>query len=538
MSTHELKNAVFTQTGLESSRHPRRELLLEFWQRFEALIPMGEESATVAELRAKAPKTTGDERAINEMALFRFYNEAAKKQRLLAPLLHYVARERFREALRSAKYYPDPLELHAAFLAKQGDFAESAKEYEDVIPRRRAWTEVFKDPDGSRKLQLCWDLAVAGVSRSLLGQFNESLFWNMEAFKEFNELTADVRVNQLLLEDSILAGITRSLIAQFRYADALAFIEQILASEVLTAYRSDVRRDFHAQKELLPELVSTTRGYQFPEEGIKLWANLMEEVQRCKSPDDARETRRKIFDKLDLRETAGQIRDLEDAIVKLLNADSGKTPQERTIHTTPSAAVPPLDFSGIDNPESRKAFEEAMRAAESLRQHAERRQAEIAELVRKIDESMDTLRQIGINQVHDTASMIYHVPDWFRSQWNLRAVALLAVKFLAIEFAIGKLLEKLLTSGGTTVAERLHFSLSEGLISLGVVILLFFLSMPGEKRIDDAFLKSYKRLLQKLVSDRVTIYWVTYNTLLKTYIATKAKIDKLKSEVPADQQRE
>jgi hypothetical protein len=202
---------------------------MEFWQRLEALIPMGKDSATVAEVRVKAAETTGDQRSMNQMALCRFYNDEAKKRKLLSPLLRYVAKRRLREALRSAKYYPDPLELHAALLGKQGDLSESAREYEEVIPRQRAWIEVFKDPDGSRKLQLCMDLATAGAARSLLGQFDQSLFWNMEALKEFNELAADVRAGQLFLEDAILAGIVRSLIAQFRYADALAFIEQILA---------------------------------------------------------------------------------------------------------------------------------------------------------------------------------------------------------------------------------------------------------------------------------------------------------------------
>jgi hypothetical protein len=114
---------------------------------------------------------------------------------------------------------------------------------------------------------------------------------------------------------------------------------------VLTAYQSEVRREFHAQKEILPALVSTTRGYEFPEEGIKLWARLMEEVQHCKSPEDAREIRRKMFDKLDLRETAGQIRDLEDAMVRLLNSNSGKTPEEQAI-----SPLPPLRSRRLTSP--------------------------------------------------------------------------------------------------------------------------------------------------------------------------------------------
>src|SRR6185312_2857454 len=134
-----------------------------------------------------------------------------------------------------------------------------------------------------------------------------------------------------------------------------------------------------------------------------------------------------------------------------------------------------------------------------------------------IDEAMRALRQIAIAHVKRSASAIYLVPRWFRVQWNLCAVARLAVKFLAIEFLIGKVLEKLLESEGTSLAERLHFSVSESIITAVVAVVLFFLSMPAEKRIDEAFLVTYKRLLQRLVSDRVTTYWVIYNTLLRTF---------------------
>src|SRR5215467_3340134 len=137
---------------------------------------------------------------MTHMALYRFYDDKAREQKLLSPLLHFVANRHLREARRSAKYYPDPLELHASLLAKEGDLWKSAQEYEDIIPRQQAWIRVFGDPDGFRKLQLCVDISTAGAARSVLGQFTEALFWNMEAWKEFNELPADVRASHAVLE--------------------------------------------------------------------------------------------------------------------------------------------------------------------------------------------------------------------------------------------------------------------------------------------------------------------------------------------------
>lgn len=68
-----------------------------------------------------------------------------------------------------------------------------------------------------------------------------------------------------------------------------SFIERALEGEMFSAHQSDVRHELRAQKELLPELVARTCGYQFPKEGLKLWADQMEKVQRCDTPEGARE---------------------------------------------------------------------------------------------------------------------------------------------------------------------------------------------------------------------------------------------------------
>jgi hypothetical protein len=152
--------------------------------------------------------------------------------------------------------------------------------------------------------------------------------------------------------------------------------------------------------------------------------------------------------------------------------------------------------------------------------------------VRAINEAVKALSQVAIAQIHKTTSEIYRVPRRLRAQWNARTIARLAVQFLAVEFLIGKVLEKLIESKAPSVLDRLHFSVTEGIITAIVALLLFFLSIPAEKQIDAWFLASYKRLLQKLVADRVTTYWVTYNLLLRIFAGCKAEIDKLKNNLP------
>jgi len=267
--------------------------------------------------------------------------------------------------------------MRAGELGKQGDFWEAAKAYEDVIPRQRAWIDAFKDPDSSRQLQLCTYLATAGAARSLLGQFDQALYWYMEALKEFNQLALEVRASQAF---PILSGVMRSLLSQFRYEDALFFLERALEGEMFSAYQSEVRHELRAQKELLPELVTLTRGYEFPEAGLKLWADLMEEVQRCKTPEEAREIRRKIFETIERHKTAEQIRHHEDAIESLLKKNYGRPAMPQLARAGPPAPPPPPDLSAITDPEWRETLEKANRVTELLRQDAEKRAAQIAEL--------------------------------------------------------------------------------------------------------------------------------------------------------------
>lgn len=504
---------------------------MDVWDRLETIIPVGEASADAAALRKKAEETTGDLRSMDHMALCRFYNAEAGKRALLSPLLRHIARRHLRQAIRSAQYYPDPLAVRAGERGKEGDFWEAAKECEEVIPRQRAWIDVFKDPDGSGQLQLCKYLATAGVARSLVGQFDQSLFWYMEALKEFRQLALAVRASQASLEDTILSGVMKSLLGQFRYEDALFFVDLALKGELFSAYQSDVRHELRAQKELLPDLVARTRGYEFPEEGLRLWADLMEKVQRCDTPEGAREIQGKIFSTIERHETAKQVRDLEDAIISLLRKNYGSPSMPLPAEASHPAPPPPADLSAINDPKWRETLEKVNRVNELLRQNAEKHAAQFAERVRTIAAAMASLNQAAIAKVHERASEIYRVPRWFRVQWNLRAVARLAVKFLAIEFLIGKVLEKFLESKGPSFLERLHFTVSEGIVTIVVAVALFFLSMPAEKRIDEISLRNYKRLLQKLVADRVTTYWATYNALLRIFTRCKEEADKLASKL-------
>lgn len=495
---------------------------MNLWNWVETKISVGEQLSDRSFLRTKAQNgQTRDERSMAHMELFRFYTTEAHKRKFLSPLFRHIAQRHLREAMRSAEYYPDPSEMHAALLGKRGDLRESANEFEEVIVKQQVWIQVFKDPDGSRQQTLCLDMATLGATYSLLGRFDESLFWYEKARAEFNQLSLTIRSEQANLEDSILAGILTSYLALFRYQEALAFIQNTLQDQMFSAYQSKVRCQFHAQVELLPEIANLTRGYEFPEEGLALWTKLMDEVQQCNNPEEAREIRRRIFDRIDMHESTQQVRDLRDAIVALLprNSQIGST-----INVSLPTPTPPPDLSIIKDSDRRKDLEEFVRTAKIHREMQERTATQMNLLFRTMDQAMASLTQAAITNVSSAASGIYRVPRWFRARWDLYAVARLAAKFLAIEFFLGILLEHFLRHKEASLAEFFHFNVRELTIDVAAGIMIFVVSMPLERKLDKAFLTNYKRLLQRLVSDRVANYWITYNTLLEIYISCKAKI--------------
>jgi hypothetical protein len=71
-------------------------------------------------LRKKTEESSGDEQSMQHMALCRFYQDEARKRRLMSPLLLHIAKRHLDEAIRTARYNPDPLSERAVMLEKRG----------------------------------------------------------------------------------------------------------------------------------------------------------------------------------------------------------------------------------------------------------------------------------------------------------------------------------------------------------------------------------------------------------------------------------
>jgi tetratricopeptide (TPR) repeat protein len=207
------------------------------WDRLETIIPMGENAAEVASLRRDVSERNGDPGAISSMELYRIYKQDAGKRTLLAPLLRHLAKRHLREAQLSADGYPDPLAVLAARLAGEGDLWLALEKFEVLMPRQRAWMGALPEPDVSQHVKLCVYMADGAAVRSQLGQFAGSLEWYMQAFDKFNQMAPEVRAGQSALEDNILSGVMKSLLGQFRYEDALSFLDHALKREMFLLWR-------------------------------------------------------------------------------------------------------------------------------------------------------------------------------------------------------------------------------------------------------------------------------------------------------------
>lgn len=485
---------------------------MDLWDWLETITPLGNAKSDASALRKKAENSTGDYRSACHFDLYQMYTSAADKHGLLSPLYRRFAKRHLHFAIRYAQYFPDPLEIHARSVTKEGDVWTGAKEYEEVAVKRRAWIEEFKDPDSSQQLSLCFDMAIAGGLRNQLGQFKDALFWFTTANEQFHKLPLEMRLDKPDLEDTIAFGISNSLLAQFRYDDACLFLDQVTAGEMFSTYQSQIRHELRAQKELLPELVARTQDFQFPGEGLELWAELLQEVERCKSPEEAREARRKILDSIETHKSAKQINDLETSIVGLL-----KKYEERLAIPRPAPAQP-VDLSQMTDPAWREVAQKVGQVGKVMRTALNQ--------AADIDEMMLELNRITIAKVQECAAAIYSVPSWFEPQWRLRGITLLVVRFLFIEYLIGEFLKRLLEDQSKPLTERLHLSAHEWIITGAITLLLVFLGTTAEKIIDNQFLSSYKRSLRKLVADRVTTYWVTYNTLWNIFTGSQLEARK------------
>jgi hypothetical protein len=494
---------------------------MKFWIRLAELVPTGRAADEIASARAGMKDGSGDRLALSHAQLFAIYSREAVRKPLLAIPLRYLAKHHLAEAVVSAEAWPAPLAMLGGLQLEHGNLWGSLKNLSKFIEKQRVWMELSPVSDDSERLELCRQLVRGGTVRCRLGQYAPAREWFSEAYQELARIDTKSRSQQQSVEDNAVTGISGCLILEFKYAEADRFIGAVLADDVFSTYRSPAHRQLLVSRELIGGLPETTRDFAPVPSTAGLWGELIEDVERCESPEAAREVRKRILETIRTHALNAEIRDqaskVEAAMRRQLSAAKSALSETEVPAATLSEEA---DLSAISSPKLRKELEDMRKATRATMEGLDRINKDLHETTRKIFEASEKLGEQNIAAVQELAKTVYRIPFRYHAEWMLWSMVRFAVQIGAVAFFLEKILvdsifEGLLKEQGGRLFETISPARKE-LIILGVVLLAgFVLGHFAEKRIDRWMLPRYKRLLFGIVSDRSTKVWTTYNFLVK-----------------------
>jgi tetratricopeptide (TPR) repeat protein len=484
---------------------------MAFWDWVEAHMPMGPYAENVKLLRQEIAPPHGDVAAWARMTLFGTYERRAREKRVLGPLFRHLAMRHLHKAVVAAEFFPEPLAVYAARESDDGDIGSAVKHFKEVIEKQRRRMSVLPPTSPPEDRQMTIYLKSGANALRKLGRFEEALAWLMQALESFHKIAPETRIEQSDLEDEILSGIVSCLLCLFRYDDALSFIDSELKGEMFSQYQSSTRLQLHADRDVIAVLAEKTREYQRPASGADLWAELVEEVQRCASVEAAGEARKKILTKIEMHEAGAELRKAGQAIIDLQDRHMPPAPQS-------PQEIPYIEpvLSGL-MPADREVHEKVNRAAKALRDNEMRIARNIYEIMSDGFQTMTKEKEKAAARIRATENAVYNVRFGFRARWFGFWLLRMAVLLVAGEYLLGKIIHKLLEGQGETLLERLHFGPKELTVTVIVTVLLFFVGRYAEGKIEEVALASYRRMLLKLVANRLTVWWGSYNSLLQIY---------------------
>jgi hypothetical protein len=145
----------------------------------------------------------------------------------------------------------------------------------------------------------------------------------------------------------------------------------------------------------------------------------------------------------------------------------------------------------------------------------------INDLSRSINKTLLSVNEASSKRIREAADSTYHIPLRFYAQWLWWRVRRFFIQIIAFSYLLEKIVHEVVEKGGASLLERLHFGPHDVILDVIVLFTAFFAGGFVEKRVDDWTLSSYKNTLLRVVADRFTTLWATYNFLLKVYAVTK-----------------
>ncbi len=462
--------------------------VMDSWNRLaEKLLPVANREG-VNYLQGRIREKTGHMLAFAHMQLQDICRSEAQRRPLLARVYFRLARSHVEQAVMCAELWPAPLLALGKLQAKDGDLGEALETLSDYVRKQRHWLSLAS-PEDSDRLDLCDGLQSGAFIRYQLGQFESARKQFAEALEVFRLIDIKERTDRSALEDSILAGISGCLVLEFRYEDAQKFIDGVLADHMFSQYHSTAIRNLIATRELLPGLAEATRDFQPIPQGEELSAKLTEEVQRCDTPEKAREVRDKIISPVRARQTNQHIQNIAAGVESAMKAQ----------------------LSALDSVQIIDGFNQGIQQLQAFN--------------RSFNQLARALVENNINQVRIIAKAEYRIPLRYHASWLWWSTIRFIVRIVAIGYLLGRVLDSFLENRGKSLMEKLTISHKELILTVVLLLAAFVVDNFAEDALDNWNLRRYKRLLLLIVSDRLTKLWNTYNILRRLLVQTKQSLD-------------
>jgi hypothetical protein len=483
---------------------------------FAQRLPSGEDARRVDELRQSIPGQTGVQLALSHVELYRIYHKEERRRPFLARAFRRLAQEHLEAALDAAGVWPEPTGILGEQQVKEeADLWEGLGTLSKYIEKERAFVRMVDGREQDReRLRFCDRLVLAASTRCKLGQFAGAHEWFTEALETFRHVATQQRIGEVKLQDNILLGISGCLLLEFRYEDAQRFIDKVLSDQIFSSYQSPAIRDLSLTQTLLPHLVETTRNFEALPEADDLWTALMNDVQRCDSPEKARETRRKILDTIRMHDASRHIRALAASVRGTMDGQlSALREIETVVKECPVRAGPPrVELSRLGAQDGQET-EEFLRSTDAFIAEAQSQVKILGEKSQAMIQAAQRVVQDLAKRVQQIAESTYRVPLRYRASWWWWSALRFVVRIVLIAYFLGVVVDDFLKKQGESWIEKLDIGHKEFIVAVSVMLIGLVLDHVAEKRLDGWNLPRYKRLLFAIVSDRSRRLWTVYNVL-------------------------
>lgn len=480
----------------------------------DALLLSEADRKDIRRLRRSIAAESGDARAISHVQLYQIYSTAAEQRFISAPLRRF-AQLHLDEAVMRANVWPEPLGICGVQQIAAGDLCQGVELLSRYSSMQRVWLEHAGEVNSAECLVFLQRLIVGASAYSQLGQYPKAREWYAEVLGQLQD-GKYVDQSAKNARETSLMGVVNCLVLEFNYPEALRFIEAITAQPTFASVEPSTKNHLFSTKALLGKLKGVVDHYEPPSGAAALWASLLEAIQRCDTPEQARETLREIRRKIKLDDTNNQIQILASAVENVIAGQ--QTRSKESVSPEGSIELPeltPVDLSGIHDPAIRAQTQAVADGTRSMLEQQRQINKILDKLIAALAKASQRLTEANIKRVRKLAAKVYRIPFRFRVHWFWLSMIQFAVQIIVVAYVIDKVVfDGIIEKRGDVLSRHLEIWGRELLVPGMILVIGFVAGNFVEKAIGNRALPTYKRLLSRIVSNRASTLWTTYNTLL------------------------